>query len=136
VPAASAYRRRAADHGALARELERWARHLDEHWARIRFGDVTRTDTGARVVVSVPVDLGEIPADWVRVELYADATATEDAFTCDMPRVHAVADSASVSLYRVSVETTRPSADYTPRVVPFHPDARIPLEMPLIAWPD
>jgi starch phosphorylase len=28
----------------------------------------------------------------------------------------------------------RPSWHFTPRVVPFHPEARVPIELPLIAW--
>ncbi len=46
LPAAAAYRRRAAQGAAGARALERWARHLEQHWGGIRFGEVTEAGRG------------------------------------------------------------------------------------------
>jgi glycogen phosphorylase len=37
--------------------------------------------------------------------------------------------------YRASVSSSRPSSHFTPRIVPYHPEARIPIETPLITWP-
>jgi starch phosphorylase len=36
--------------------------------------------------------------------------------------------------YRVSIPAGRPLGDYTPRLVPNHPNASIPLEAPEILW--
>jgi len=36
--------------------------------------------------------------------------------------------------YTASVPATRPAQDFTPRIVPFHPDAFVPLEAPDILW--
>lgn len=36
--------------------------------------------------------------------------------------------------YSVSVPASRPAADYTPRLIPHHPDAFVPLEAPEILW--
>ena len=74
VPGAASYKRRAAGRAAVARSLEQWSRHLEQHWAGIRFGEVTATGGGGRLTVSVPVcPRGDRRPDDVRVELYADA---------------------------------------------------------------
>jgi len=36
--------------------------------------------------------------------------------------------------YSTSVSTSRPVADYTPRIVPQHVGASVPLEAPFILW--
>lgn len=37
-------------------------------------------------------------------------------------------------LYVGTVPEARPPSDFTPRIVPFHPDIAIPLELPAITW--
>ena len=134
VPAAASYRRRAAEESAMARTLERWSRHLEQHWSDIRFGDVTEAGSGGRLSVSVPVLLGAIRPDDVRVELYATPKGLLGAVAEPMTPVEAIPGLPNAFIYRVTVETARPAGDFTPRVVPFHPDIRIPIEMPLITW--
>ncbi len=134
VPCASSYRRRTAHDHRVARELERWAQHLEQHWKDIRFGEVTEHATAGQLTVSVPVFLGHIGSDAVRVELYADADDAEDPFVLPMTPAELVPDEARAAVYRATVATTRPANHFTVRVVPYHPDARIPVELPLIAW--
>ena len=40
----------------------------------------------------------------------------------------------NATVYRATLDTARSPGDFTPRVVPYHCEARIPIEMPLIAW--
>ena len=51
-----------------------------------------------------------------------------------MTPVEPIAGLVNAFIYRATVETVRPAWHFTPRVVPFHPDARVPIELPLIAW--
>ncbi len=51
-----------------------------------------------------------------------------------MAPVEAIPGEPNAAVYRLTVETGRPASDFTPRVVPQHPDACVPLELPLIAW--
>jgi starch phosphorylase len=37
-------------------------------------------------------------------------------------------------IYKVSVAATRPSSDYTPRIIPNFPGISVPLETNLILW--
>jgi hypothetical protein len=40
-----------------------------------------------------------------------------------------------IVIYRASVPSSRPSGHFAPRIVPYHSEARIPIETPLITWP-
>jgi starch phosphorylase len=77
--------------------------------------------------------LGAITRDDVRVELYANPDDTPEAVV-PMTPVEAIPGQASAFIYSVTVETARPASQFTPRVVPYHSEARIPIELPLIAW--
>jgi starch phosphorylase len=134
VPGAASYGRRAAEEAAVARSLAQWSRHLEQHWSAIRFGARTETSDGRCLTVSVPVFLDAIAPDAVRVELYADADAGDGPVHEPMIPVEAVGGVHNAFLYRATVQTARPAWHFTPRVVPFHTDARIPIEMPLITW--
>jgi starch phosphorylase len=84
---------------------------------------------------TVEVDLGPIAAAMVRVELYADAVGAAPACCEIMQPEDATPEAAGHHVYRGSVPASRPSWHFTPRIVPHHPEARIPIEAPLILWP-
>lgn len=134
VPAASAYHRRRAHVGDLVQDLRRWSQHLEQHWPGIRFGEMTSHANGGQLTVSVPVHLGDITADSVRVELYADPEDGESPFVQPMAAVDTIADLPNASVYRARFDTARSPGDFTARVVPYHREARIPIELSLIAW--
>jgi glycogen phosphorylase len=51
-----------------------------------------------------------------------------------MNRGERLAGATSAFIYSASVPTSRPIADYTPRLVPQHVGAFVPLEAPFILW--
>ena len=108
--------------------------NLEQHWIDIRFGEITETGGNGRFILSVPVFLGEIAPEDVHVELYANPEHANAAFVQQMMPVEPIAGLVNAFIYRTTVETVRPAWNFTPRVVPFHPDARLPIELPLIAW--
>lgn len=134
VPAAAAYRQRAALDNGLTRELVAWSHHLAGHWSGIRFGERLAVADGGVLTVSARVDLGDIRPGMVRVELYAEPKAGEDGAVQPMCPAEPSAVSPNAFVYRTSLPTGRPAADFTVRVVPWHAHARVPLELPLIAW--
>lgn len=134
LPAASLYRRRTTLESGICRDLEKWSRHLERHWPGVRFGEVTAQAGCGRLTVSVVVYLGEISADSVRVELYADPKENEEPFVQQMTPIQSLPDASHGAVYRATFDTDRPPGHFTPRVVPYHPDARIPIENRLIAW--
>ena len=85
-------------------------------------------------MTQLPVYLGEIPPESVRVELYADASNGEGPLRHEMQRDHHLVGAMNGYVYTAHVAATRPAADYTARIIPQHPDAAVPLEAPQILW--
>jgi glycogen phosphorylase len=134
LPGAVAYRARVA--GENARELLAWRDALDAHWGDLAFVDfaVEPGDGGAAGSggadmhrFEVKVRAGRVPAGGFQVEVYADPGETHIL-------KREGGDRQGVFTYSGSVPATRPAADYTPRVVPWHQGAQIPLECGHILW--
>jgi glycogen phosphorylase len=77
------------------------------------------------------VQLGGVPPDAVRVELYADG---DDVMPVPMTRDRHAEGSANGYVFTASVPAPRPASDWTPRVIPDHPCAVVPLEASYILW--
>ena len=88
--------------------------------------------------VSVEVDLGGMPAEAVQVELYADPICGEAPERVTLiPMVTAQRSgerTKRTASYHCTFSTDRPSTDYTPRILPWHQDALVPLEVDRILW--
>jgi starch phosphorylase len=78
--------------------------------------------------------LGRIDPGDVQVEIYADRAKPSPPFRSSMNLDHAVSGSQRVYVYGGTAPADRPPDHYTPRIIPRHADAFIPLELPLIAW--
>jgi starch phosphorylase len=134
VPAARLLRVRERDNGRLGRELLAWQTRVERDWHAIHFGQIDVTEADGRATVMVPVYLGALDPCDVTVELYADAVRNEPARRLTMDRVTELPGAVNAALYRADVSGPRPVRDYTPRVVPVHPSARVPIEAWPIAW--
>lgn len=134
VPAAVELGRRGADGAALARELRAWAARLECCWRQIHFGSCQATAGEAGLCFAVQVFLGDVRPDDVAVELFSDPAGDDPGVCVPMERAAEIPGAANGAVYRALVATRRPARDFTPRVVPFHPDALVPVECPLIAW--
>ena len=131
VPLADAYRRRAA---GTAVELQDWYRQLTQHWQRIHFGSVTSAQTEGGHHFEVQVYLNDMPLDAVSVELYATPTIDGEPFCQPLERGILLAGTVNAYVYQGTVPADRPASDYTPRIVPAHGEALVPLEAGLILW--
>ncbi len=134
LSAAAAFRRRAENRGSIGADLVGWHAELGKHWSALRFGPTTVEQQGDQYIFHVQVFLDGIDPDAVRVELYAEVTEAEQAITHTMNRGELLAGATSAFTYTASVPTNRPIADYTPRLVPQHVEASVPLEAPFIMW--
>jgi starch phosphorylase len=135
LPAAAAYRARLTDSGRLSRELESWQAHTRRHWSQLRVGKVRRERQGDRLCIHAQLHLGELDPDALRVELYADpleSEGTPERFP--MSRGEPLPGSGRAFTYHAELPARRPPDHYTLRVRPFHPDARLPLELGLVCW--
>jgi starch phosphorylase len=134
LPAAAAYRERAADTGAGGRQLVEWRRSLGEKWAGLRFGEV-RIATGAeRHTFTVEVHLNDLDPNSVRVELYADGVNGGGPVRQEMKRVLGATGASGGHVYSAAVPVDRPATDYTARILPHRSGAAVPLEFDLILW--
>jgi starch phosphorylase len=134
LPAAAAYRARAAEKGAVGRQVISWQHALEQNWAKMRFGDVKVETNGAQHVFEVQVYLGELDPNAVRVELYADGVNSEAPVRQEMKRVRQLVGAAGGYIYSATVPVTRPALDYTARVIPYHDGVAVPLEAAQILW--
>lgn len=149
LPGSQAYRKRAAALGnhpaALAAELVSWRKLLDDHWDEIKFLDlqVSNAIKGGKDlhVFEVKIDLGPIPLAAVLVELYADPASPQ---TDAQPERHTLVavnetsesspEGSSFYTLEASIPAIRPAGDYTPRVIPWHESAFVPMEATHILW--
>lgn len=135
LPSAAEVRRRMENGGKAAAELEAWHRALADAWRGVRFGDVRVREKDARRYIEVQVYFGDLDPDHVRVELYADPKATQGRPTrVTMTRLEAISGALNGYLYVAECSSDRPPGDFTPRIVPYHPEANVPLEESFILW--
>lgn len=133
LPLAAAYLHRANGKGKIAESLLQWKRHLADHWSGLRFGSVRVESTDKDHCFDIQVHLGEMDPDAIHVELYADADSGGEPIRKIMARGESLVGQ-NVWRFSGTVPATRQAKDFTPRIVPFHPDAFIPLEAPEILW--
>jgi starch phosphorylase len=78
------------------------------------------------------VFLGELDPAAVDVQLFADTPPD------GVPERHSMTRARKLEgggyLYTARVQSRRPASDYTPRLVPFHAAASVPLEVRAIRW--
>ena len=133
LPAAAAYRKRAADKGAVGVQVVNWLHTLEQKWATLRFGEVKVVSDAVKHVFEVEVYLGSLDPNSVRVELYADGVNGGEPERQKMRRGQPLTDPNGY-LFRGQVPATRPATDYTARVIPQHDGAAVPLEAARILW--
>ena len=134
LPAASSYRERAADKGAVGLRVVKWQNALDEKWATLHFGEVKVETRGEQHVFEVQVYLADLDPKAVRVELYADGVKGAAPVRQGMKRVRQLAGASGGYVYSAVVSAARPSTDYTARMIPHGDGVAIPLEDPRILW--
>jgi len=134
LPAASAYRERADDKGALGRQIVDWKHTLNEKWGSLRFVDVKVDSSGGQHLFEVHLYLADLDPNAVRVELYADGVTGGPPARQEMQRALQPVAEPGVSVYRAAVSSDRPMADYSARVIPNRESVAIPLEDAHILW--
>jgi starch phosphorylase len=134
LPAAEAYRRRAADGGALGRQLVAWQKELAKHWHNLHFGQIEITTSGDLHGFTLQVYLDELGPDAVQVQLYAQPLDGQPAIAQTLERGAPLAGAINGFVYTGQVPASRPVEHYTPRIVAYNPAAAVPLEAAQILW--
>jgi glycogen phosphorylase len=136
LSAASAYRNRAANQGALGADLLKWQAELAKHWSVVRFGSAILEQKDGQFIFRVQVFLDDLDPDAISVELFAEGQAGNAPVHKPMSRAERLIGSENGFMYTASLPATRPARDFTPRLVPYHAGALVPLEAPFILWHD
>ncbi|MBU0908971.1 MAG: alpha-glucan family phosphorylase [Proteobacteria bacterium] len=136
LPAAEAYGRRVANNTSLAVELEKWHDALAIHWPHVRFGQIMVHESAGDIIIRVEVYFTGLAPETVHVELFAEPAQEGNApERISMARGDKLAGSEDGYLYYAVLPADgRPTGDYTPRLIPSHPDALVPLEANFILW--
>jgi len=150
LPAAAAYRERAANRGAVGKQVVDWQHAVDWKWGSLRFGDLRIETNADHHVFEAEIFLNDLDPHAARVELYADGINGGEPVRVEMkcvglepgtahdgheqPVRSASADAERPCIYRATVSTARPAGDYTARVIPRRSGVAVPLESARILW--
>jgi starch phosphorylase len=134
LPAAASLRRRSAEGARQGRALYRWLTSLRTGWRDLRFGPMEVREENGQHRFTVPVHLGNLNPEGIRVELYAEPQGSAEPERHSMACGDALPGEPQARLYRARISANRPAADYTPRIIPAFAGAAVPLEAPQILW--
>jgi starch phosphorylase len=134
IGAAAAYRRRTENEANVATRLQEWRQDLDGNWKDVHFGEVRATLNDGDWQFDAQLYLGDVEPAFVQVEIYADARNGEPFVRIPMERDGSSTGAVNSHRYTARAPGTRPAEHYTPRVVPFHSEAAVPLENQHVIW--
>ncbi|HEY0297618.1 MAG TPA: alpha-glucan family phosphorylase, partial [Arachidicoccus sp.] len=133
LPAATAYKNRAADNGAEGKNILHIINDLNCMWDKIKFGNMETLsfDKGYQFNIEVLLDEGKL--ENIVVEMYADGINGSASERIKMDKV-ALSEDGKVYRYEAKVFTKRQANDYTVRIIPYYKSINVPLETSLIHW--
>ncbi len=135
LPMADAFARRHADDAQAARALRAWIRSIRQHWSRIHFGNVQIRHDTHHFHFEAQVYLDDLDPAHVHVELYAEPRPGETRpERHPLQRMERLAGAVNGWRYETTIPAQRPAGDYTVRIIPWHPEAHVPLECARILW--
>ena len=133
IPAASAYKQRAANNSELGLDGLSWRQKVNTHWSSVRIVDVISNTQDGFLCFRIEVWPGELVPEDFDVELYATPVFGYEFYLVKAQRAPDL-DPDGVIHYSIQVDSSRPYSDYTVRIVPQHRDLCVPLESGQILW--
>ena len=134
LPAAAAYRSRAANNGAFGKRVVDWRLRIEQNWDALRFGEIECETNDISHIFEMEVYLGDLDPQTVEIELYADGRGGDAALRQKMDRIRQVPGVTGSYVYSAAVSAIRPAQDYTARVMPYTDGVATPLEETKIKW--
>ncbi len=140
-PSAKRHAELSADGAKRAQALVEWRRRVRDAWAQVsvplvRSSMSDRLTVGATAEVTAEVRLGALTPQDVRVELYYGPLDANGAVSIAHNSLMSVRETRpDVVVYSGRVECRESGLNgFSVRVLPWHPDAVLPYELPAIAW--
>ena len=134
LPAAATYRQRAANKGAVGRQVIDWQHEVDRKWSSLRFCNLRIETKADHHLFEVTLFLNGLDPNAVRVELYADGMNGHAALREEMKCTGPQPDASCPCVYHATVLSARPASDYTARVIPRCSGVAVPFEFARILW--
>jgi starch phosphorylase len=134
IPAATSYRSLAEDSNHAGTRLIEWQRNISRYWNDMYFGAVDIKTHDDRHFFELKVFTGGVDSAGMNVQLYANSVIEGSAVIEEMIPHSGIPNSDGTYTYAASVCASRPASDYTPRIIPRHPGALVPLEAAQILW--
>jgi starch phosphorylase len=134
LPAAQSFSSRTANEAVETVRYGQWYGALCNNWRKLHFGTLRVQEEGEHFTFIVPVYLDAIDPEAVKVQIYAEPHGNGEAEIHTMTRGEILTGTVNGYLYSVRIQAKRPSAHYTPRIVPFRKDVSVPLEAQQILW--
>jgi starch phosphorylase len=131
LPAARHYRTVTADGLVRAKSLAVWEATVRAYWGDVRIEDAAASPENGVVRFRARVHLGAVRPEDVAAQAYADPT---DGAGPEIAPMSLVAADGGSYWYEGQAPAMRPPGDFTVRLLPYHPDARQPLDVPLVRW--
>ena len=141
IPAAKRYSELAAQGGAKLDPILEWRRRFRTAGSQVK---ITRVQTensreirvGEKIPVTASVVLGEIPPEYVRVQIVS-GSVNEDGMivnssSSDMKHAGMIENEHQYEGQLECLESG--SYGFSVRVIPYHPDVRVPFEHPWLVW--
>jgi starch phosphorylase len=135
MPAIEASAKRQANDAQIAKQISQWRKSMEMLWPQLSMRNLTFENTGAdSYVFRVDLRLGAVNLATVEVQLYADPVLDKPHEVHMMTRAKVADAPTNTYLYEAEIKTSRPPADFTPRVIPALGGAMVPLEAPQVLW--
>ncbi len=134
LPASKAFLDRAAEKGAIGKQMTDKLHAIEQKWDSMHFGEVRFETIRTEHLFEVVIYFNDIDPAIVQVELFANGLSGEAPIVQKMKRGTKLENGTNGYPFSASVTATRPASDFTARAVPFCKDVLVPLEMPRILW--
>jgi len=141
TPIAKRYSELAAQGGAKLRLITEWRRCFRTAGSQVKITRVQAENSreirvGDKIRVTASVVLGEVPPEYVRVQIVSGALNENgmivDSSSSDMKVTGSI---GSEYQYEGQLECAESgSRGFSVRVIPYHPDVRVPFENPWLVW--
>jgi starch phosphorylase len=141
LPAARRYRSMTARNMADARALAEWKAQVRWHWEEVKVEEAVASKRGGAVTFKARVRLGPLRPEMVAVQAYAEpnhanghGNGNGNGSKAEVVTLQAREAEGSVFRFEGKVSSDRAAGDFTLRVIPQHPKAHQPMDVPLVRW--
>jgi starch phosphorylase len=132
IPMSGNYEKRNENGGKIALEIVEWKNKLNKNWGGIHFANPSFEKNNSTYNVKCMIWLGIIEPEAIKVQLYTILNGKP--FITDMKINKSITGAINGFIYEAQASAEVPQNDYTIRVIPYHPDAVVPLEFSQILW--